>query len=142
MTIIYLKYLSIIFCATYAFVRIFNLSIAQSAKLYILLLAYTFLLPVGVCFSRKYVAFLSLFFMVAVSVIIHKIFCAACDIPINRVITATITGYGISYVTYAVSSLLVSVAFSFFTDLSYSIAFGVTVGCFQFLFIHQILLEP
>lgn len=134
MIIIYLKYLPIIFCGTYAFIRIFNLSIAHSTKLYVLLLTYIFLLPLGVCFSRKYVAFLSLFFMVAISVIIHKISCATYDIPINRIITATITGYGISYVTYAVSSLLVSVAFIFFTDLSYSIAFSIAVGCVQFLF--------
>ena len=117
MIIIYLKYLPIIFCGTYAFIRIFNLSIAHSTKLYVLLLTYIFLLPLGVCFSRKYVAFLSLFFMVAISVIIHKISCATYDIPINRIITATITGYGISYATYAVSSLLVSVAFIIFYRL-------------------------
>lgn len=135
MIITYLKYVFIIFDGMYVFPKTLNISISKSHKSAITLSLYTLLLPLVTCFLRQYVLSLSLILIVAISVITFSI---VYKVNTDYIITATIISYGISYIAYAVSSLIVSIIFCVLDQLSYSPIFAITVGIIQVIFVFSL----
>lgn len=71
--------------------------------------------------------------MAMISVAVFKL---SYKVESNRTIVAALISYGISYIAYAISLLIVSMISRAFTSLSYSLTFVLAAGCIQLLLIY------
>lgn len=134
MLISVIKYIFIIICSAYTVQKLLNLQYKPSINGIILFAVYDVLLSITMYFLRQYATSVSLFVMMAVSIIVHI---TLYRISLSNAITSTIISYGICYLVYCLGTViivLIEVAFGV-PPFAVECIYAVIIGIIQFILI-------